>query len=103
MPSTTRAPISRSRATTSFDLPDESNQPTIEGATLTVFDTGGGTTDTGQPAGCTEAGSRTFNGHCYFPTTSPLFVGLLIGVIVIVAALTYFPAVSLGPLVEGLS
>jgi K+-transporting ATPase ATPase A chain len=38
-----------------------------------------------------------------FPTTSPLFVGLVIGVIVIVAALTYFPALSLGPLVEGLS
>ena len=37
-----------------------------------------------------------------FPTTSPLFVGLVIGVIVIVAALTYFPALSLGPLVEGL-
>jgi K+-transporting ATPase ATPase A chain len=38
-----------------------------------------------------------------FPTTSPLFVGLLIGVILIVTALTYFPALSLGPLVEGLS
>jgi K+-transporting ATPase ATPase A chain len=38
-----------------------------------------------------------------FPTTSPLFVGLLIGVIVIVTALTYFPALSLGPIVEGLS
>jgi K+-transporting ATPase ATPase A chain len=38
-----------------------------------------------------------------FPTTSPLFVGLVIGVVVIVAALTYFPALSLGPLVEGLS
>jgi K+-transporting ATPase ATPase A chain len=38
-----------------------------------------------------------------FPTTSPLFVGLLIGVIAIVAALTYFPALSLGPIVEGLS
>ena len=38
-----------------------------------------------------------------FPTTSPLFVGLLIGVIAIVTALTYFPALSLGPIVEGLS
>jgi K+-transporting ATPase ATPase A chain len=38
-----------------------------------------------------------------FPTTTPLFVGLLIGVIVIVTALTYFPALSLGPIVEGLS
>jgi K+-transporting ATPase ATPase A chain len=38
-----------------------------------------------------------------FPTTTPLFVGLLIGVIAIVTALTYFPALSLGPIVEGLS
>jgi K+-transporting ATPase ATPase A chain len=37
-----------------------------------------------------------------FPTTGPLFVGLLIGVILIVGALTYFPAYSLGPVVEQL-
>ncbi|HZO70675.1 MAG TPA: potassium-transporting ATPase subunit KdpA [Ktedonobacteraceae bacterium] len=37
-----------------------------------------------------------------FPTTTPLFVGLLIGVILIVGALTYFPAYSLGPIVEHL-
>jgi K+-transporting ATPase ATPase A chain len=35
-----------------------------------------------------------------FPTTGPLFVGLLVGLILIVGALTYFPAYSLGPLVE---
>jgi potassium-transporting ATPase potassium-binding subunit len=35
-----------------------------------------------------------------FPTHGPLFVGLLVGTIFIVAALTYFPAVSLGPIVE---
>jgi K+-transporting ATPase ATPase A chain len=35
-----------------------------------------------------------------FPTTGPLFVGLLIGVILIFGGLTYFPAVSLGPIVE---
>ncbi|HEV2265272.1 MAG TPA: potassium-transporting ATPase subunit KdpA [Stellaceae bacterium] len=35
-----------------------------------------------------------------FPTTGPLFVGLLVGVILIVGGLTYFPAVSLGPIVE---
>ncbi len=35
-----------------------------------------------------------------FPTTGPLFVGLLVGVILIVGGLTYFPAVSLGPGVE---
>lgn len=37
-----------------------------------------------------------------FPTTGPLWVGLLIGVILIVGALTYFPAYSLGPIVEHL-
>ena len=35
-----------------------------------------------------------------FPTDTPLFAGLLVGVVVIVGALTYFPAVSLGPVVE---
>jgi K+-transporting ATPase ATPase A chain len=35
-----------------------------------------------------------------FPTHSPLFVGLLVGVIVIMGGLTYFPAVALGPVVE---
>jgi K+-transporting ATPase ATPase A chain len=36
------------------------------------------------------------------PTHRPLFVGLLLGVIVIVVALTYIPALALGPLAEGL-
>jgi K+-transporting ATPase ATPase A chain len=35
-----------------------------------------------------------------FPTHGGLFVGLLIGVILIVGGLTYFPAVALGPVVE---
>ncbi|MHB9025838.1 MAG: potassium-transporting ATPase subunit KdpA [Armatimonadota bacterium] len=35
-----------------------------------------------------------------FPTTGGLFIGLLIGVILIVGALTFFPAYALGPLVE---
>ena len=35
-----------------------------------------------------------------FPTTTPLFVGLLVGVILIVGALTFFPALALGPIVE---
>ncbi|HTX69019.1 MAG TPA: potassium-transporting ATPase subunit KdpA, partial [Thermoleophilia bacterium] len=34
------------------------------------------------------------------PTTGPLFSALLVGVIVIVGALTFFPALSLGPIVE---
>ena len=37
------------------------------------------------------------------PTHKPLFVGLLVGVIVIVAGLTFFPVLALGPLAEGLS
>jgi K+-transporting ATPase ATPase A chain len=35
-----------------------------------------------------------------FPTHGPLFVGLLIGTVVIVGALTFFPALSLSPIVE---
>ena len=35
-----------------------------------------------------------------FPTNRPLFVGLLVGVILIIGGLTYFPAVALGPAVE---
>jgi len=35
-----------------------------------------------------------------FPTHGPLFVGLLCGTVVIVGALTFFPALSLGPIVE---
>jgi len=37
-----------------------------------------------------------------FPVTTPLFVALLVGVILIVGALTFFPALSLGPIVEHL-
>jgi K+-transporting ATPase ATPase A chain len=35
-----------------------------------------------------------------FPTTGPLFVGLLVGVIVIIGGLTFFPALALGPIAE---
>ena len=37
-----------------------------------------------------------------FPTTGPLFAGLVVGVILIVGALTFFPALALGPIVEQL-
>ena len=37
-----------------------------------------------------------------FPVTTPLFTVLLVGVIVIVGALTFFPALSLGPILEQL-
>ena len=36
------------------------------------------------------------------PTHGPLFVGMLTGVVIIVAGLTFFPVLSLGPLAEGL-
>jgi K+-transporting ATPase ATPase A chain len=35
-----------------------------------------------------------------FPTNGVVFTGLLVGVILIVGALTFFPALSLGPIVE---
>jgi K+-transporting ATPase ATPase A chain len=35
-----------------------------------------------------------------FPTDGPLFVGLVVGVILIVGGLTFFPALALGPIVE---
>ena len=35
-----------------------------------------------------------------FPTDGRLFVGLLVGVILIIGGLTYFPALALGPIVE---
>ena len=37
------------------------------------------------------------------PTHTPLFVGLFVGVALIVAGLTFFPALALGPLAEALS
>ncbi|OWJ65028.1 potassium-transporting ATPase subunit KdpA [Inquilinus limosus] len=38
-----------------------------------------------------------------FPTTGPLFVGLLIGVVLIMGGLTFFPALALGPIVDQLA
>ncbi|MCC7251112.1 potassium-transporting ATPase subunit KdpA [Hyphomicrobium sp.] len=38
-----------------------------------------------------------------FPTTGPLFVGLLIGVVLIMGGLEFFPALALGPIVEHLA
>ena len=37
------------------------------------------------------------------PTHTPLFVGLLTGIALIVAGLTFFPALALGPIAEALS
>lgn len=39
-------------------------------------------------------------GEGTFPTEGPLFVALLIGVVIFVGALTFFPALALGPIVE---
>jgi len=38
-----------------------------------------------------------------FPTTGTLFVGLVVGVILIIGGLTFFPALALGPIVEHLA
>ena len=38
-----------------------------------------------------------------FPTTGWLFVGLVVGVILIIGGLTFFPALALGPIVEHLA
>ena len=37
------------------------------------------------------------------PTTGGLFVGLVVGVILIIGGLTFFPALALGPIVEHLA
>jgi len=37
------------------------------------------------------------------PTHTPLFVALLVGVVILVGALTYVPALALGPIVEHLN
>jgi len=37
-----------------------------------------------------------------FPTASPLFVAMLVSVVIIVGALTFFPVMVLGPILEKL-
>jgi potassium-transporting ATPase potassium-binding subunit len=53
-------------------------------------------------AGSLAAKEKVPAGPGTFPTDTPLFVGLLVGVVVIVGALTFFPVLALGPLVEQL-
>jgi potassium-transporting ATPase potassium-binding subunit len=53
-------------------------------------------------AGSLAAKKRVPESAGTFPVTGPLFTILLLGVILIVGALTFFPAFSLGPLVEHL-
>ena len=54
-------------------------------------------------AGSLAAKTRAAPSAGTFPTHGPLFVSLLIGVIIIVGLLTYFPALALGPIVEHLA
>ena len=54
-------------------------------------------------AGSLARKKRVPAGAGTLPTHSPLFVTLLIGVVIIVGALTFFPALALGPIVEHLS
>jgi K+-transporting ATPase ATPase A chain len=54
-------------------------------------------------AGALAAKKRLAQGAGTLPTHGPLFVGLLIGVVLLVGALTYLPALALGPAVEHLT
>ena len=51
-------------------------------------------------AGNLAAKGRTQETVGTFPTTGGLWVGLLVGVVLIVGALTYFPSYALGPIIE---
>jgi K+-transporting ATPase ATPase A chain len=51
-------------------------------------------------AGSLAAKTRVAASPGTFPTDGPLFVSLLIGVILVVGLLNYFPALALGPIVE---
>jgi len=53
-------------------------------------------------AGSLAQKRRAEVGPSSFPVDGPLFAGLLVGVIVILGALTFFPALALGPVVEHL-
>ena len=51
-------------------------------------------------AGSLAAKTRLETSTGTFPTHGPLFVGLLIGVILILGGLQFFPALALGPIAE---
>ena len=51
-------------------------------------------------AGSLAAKTRAAPSAGTLPTHGPLFVGLLVGIILIVGLLIYFPALALGPIVE---
>ena len=54
----------------------------------------------GRLAGADSRPCRSASAPC--ETHKPLFAGLLVGVIIILVGLTYFPALALGPFAEGL-
>ncbi|OZC84777.1 potassium-transporting ATPase subunit KdpA [Rhodococcus sp. 06-412-2C] len=53
-------------------------------------------------AGSLATSKRTAPNPGTLPTTGPLFTGLVLGTAVLVAALTFFPALALGPIAEAL-
>jgi potassium-transporting ATPase potassium-binding subunit len=53
-------------------------------------------------AGSLTAKEKVPAGPGTFPTHTPLFVGLLVSVVLIIGALTFFPVLALGPIVEHL-
>jgi len=53
-------------------------------------------------AGSLVKSKRTSADVGTLPTTGPLFGGLLLGTVVLVSALTFFPALALGPIAEAL-
>lgn len=53
-------------------------------------------------AGSLSAQTRVPSTSGTLPTTSPLYAGMLMSVAILVSALTYFPALTLGPLAEGM-
>ncbi|BAH49202.1 potassium-transporting ATPase subunit KdpA [Rhodococcus opacus] len=53
-------------------------------------------------AGSLASQKKTAAGTGTLPTAGPMFTGLLTGTVVLVAALTFFPALALGPIAEAL-
>ncbi|KXX61425.1 potassium-transporting ATPase subunit KdpA [Rhodococcus sp. LB1] len=53
-------------------------------------------------AGSLASQKKTAAGAGTLPTAGPMFTGLLTGTVVLVAALTFFPALALGPIAEAL-
>lgn len=51
-------------------------------------------------AGSIAAKTRASTSKGTFPTDTPLFAGLLIGIILILGGLQFLPALALGPIVE---